>query len=132
MADARAIDGRADDRRHRRSASADAAGRRACEATERAAFDPFEDGFTEWPYEQYARLREHDPVHHSDLMHGWMLTRFADVDRVLKDPAMSTDIDNATPTPNTRIEIERRRRDRLRSRTRCRCSTNRTTAASVG
>ena len=22
-----------------------------------------EAGFTEWPYDQYARLREHDPVH---------------------------------------------------------------------
>ncbi len=71
-------------------------------------FDPFEEGFTEWPYAQYARLREHDPVHHSDLMQGWMLTSYADVDRVLKDAGMSTVIDNATPTPNTRMEIERR------------------------
>lgn len=72
------------------------------------AFDPFEVGFTEWPYDQYARLREHDPVHHSDLMQAWVLTRYADVDRVLKDPGMSTVIDNATPTANTRMEIERR------------------------
>ncbi len=73
-----------------------------------AAFDPFEEGYTAWPYDQYARLRAHDPVHHSALLHGWILTRFADVDRVLKDPAVSSVIDNATPTPNTRIEIERR------------------------
>ncbi len=72
------------------------------------SFDPFEDGFTAWPYDQYARLRSVDPVHHSELLQGWMLTRFADVERVLKDPGMSTVIDNATPTPNTRIEIERR------------------------
>ena len=72
------------------------------------AFDPFEAGFTEWPYDQYARLRQHDPVHHSDLMQAWMLTRYDDVHRVLKDPGMSTVIDNATPTPNTRMEIERR------------------------
>ena len=71
-------------------------------------FDPFEPGFTEWPYEQYARLRASDPVHHSELMQAWMLTRHADVDRVLKDAGMSTVIDNATPTANTRMEIERR------------------------
>lgn len=75
---------------------------------EPVSFDPFEEGFTEWPYAQYARLRAHDPVHHSDLMQGWMLTRYVDVDHVLKDPGMSTVIDNATPTTNTRIEIERR------------------------
>lgn len=71
-------------------------------------FDPFEEGFAEWPYDQYARLRRADPVHHSPLMGGWMLTRFADVDRVLKDPAISTDISNATPTPQTELELERR------------------------
>lgn len=75
----------------------------------RTAFDPFEAGFTEWPYDQYARLREHDPVHHSDLMQAWVLTRYTDVDRVLKDPGMSSVIDNATPTANTMMEIDRRR-----------------------
>lgn len=75
---------------------------------ESLSFDPFEEGFTEWPYAQYARLREHDPVHHSELMQGWLLTRYADVDHVLKDPGMSAVIDNATPTPNTVMELERR------------------------
>ena len=27
-----------------------------------AVFDPFEDGFVDDPYDQYARLREGDPV----------------------------------------------------------------------
>lgn len=72
------------------------------------AFNPFEEGFTAWPYAQYARLREADPVHHSDLLHGWMLTRYADVDRVLKDAGMSAVVDNATPTPHTVVEIQRR------------------------
>ncbi len=71
-------------------------------------FDPFEEGYTEWPYAQYARLRAADPVHRSDLLHGWVLTRYADVDRLLKDPDISTDVENATPTPFTQIEIERR------------------------
>ena len=77
-------------------------------AASAAAFDPFEEGFNEWPYAQYARLRAADPVHHSELLGGWMLTRYADVERVLKDPSMSTQIDNATPTPQTEMEIQRR------------------------
>ncbi len=72
------------------------------------SFDPFEAGFGCWPYEQYARLRSADPVHRSDLMGGWLLTRYADVDRVLKDPRVSTVIDNATPTLQTELELERR------------------------
>jgi cytochrome P450 len=71
-------------------------------------FDPFEAGFTEWPYDQYARLRRADPVHRSEVLQGWVLTRYADVERVLKDPSMSTQIDNATPTPQTEMEIRRR------------------------
>ena len=79
-------------------------------ATDRApvAFDPFEAGFTEWPYDQYARLRTADPVHRSELLGGWVLTRYADVAQVLKDPTVSTEIDNATPTPHTQMELERR------------------------
>lgn len=70
--------------------------------------DPFEEGYTEWPYDQYARLRASDPVHKSELLQGWVLTRYEDVDRVLKDPSMSSDIDQATPTSNTEMEIKRR------------------------
>ena len=72
------------------------------------AFDPFEEGFTEWPYDQYARLRAADPIHHSDLLAGWVVTRFDDVTRLLKDPTVSTQIQNATPTPQTILELERR------------------------
>ncbi len=72
------------------------------------AFDPFEEGFTEWPYDQYARLRRADPIHHSDLLAGWVVTRFDDVTRLLKDPTVSTQIQNATPTPQTELELERR------------------------
>ena len=39
-----------------------------------AVFDPFEDGFVESPYDQYARLRDGDPVHHSKLLHGWVVS----------------------------------------------------------
>ena len=72
-----------------------------------ATFDPFEDGFVDSPYEQYARLRAADPVHHSRLLHGWVLTRFDDVGRLLRDPTVSSRIHNATPNPLTVNEIAR-------------------------
>ncbi len=71
-------------------------------------FNPMEEGFVAWPYDQYARLREHDPVHRSELLHGWVLTRYDDVATLLRDPSISVQIDNATPTPLTEGEIERR------------------------
>lgn len=71
-------------------------------------FDPFEEGFVEWPYDQYRRLRAEAPVHHSELLHGWVVTRYADVDVLLRDPTVSVEIDNADPTPLTASEIENR------------------------
>jgi hypothetical protein len=37
------------------------------------------------PYPQYHRLREKDPVHWSPLLVGWVLTRYEDIDNVLRD-----------------------------------------------
>ena len=50
-------------------------------------FYPMGDAFYADPYTQYRRLREKDPVHHSRLINGWVLTRYADVDAALRDPA---------------------------------------------
>jgi cytochrome P450 len=61
-------------------------------------FDPFEPGFVDSPYEQYARLRADDPVHWSDLLEGWVLTRYEDVAFILREPTISVELDNATPT----------------------------------
>jgi cytochrome P450 len=61
-------------------------------------FDPFEAGFDAWPYEQYRRLREADPVHWSELLCGWVLTRFEDVIRVLRDKGVSSELDRASPS----------------------------------
>jgi cytochrome P450 len=72
------------------------------------AFNPLEEGFVDWPYDQYRRLRAHDPIHYSELLHGWVVTRYADVDTLLRDPTISSEIDNADPTPLTATEIERR------------------------
>jgi cytochrome P450 len=73
-----------------------------------ATFNPLEDGFVEWPYDQYRRLRVEDPVHRSELLQGWVVTRYADVDAILRDPSVSSVIDNAEPTPATIAEVERR------------------------
>jgi cytochrome P450 len=62
-------------------------------------FDPFEAGFDAWPYDQYRRLREADPVHWSELLSGWVLTRFEDVSHVLRDHSVSSDLDKAKPSP---------------------------------
>jgi len=41
------------------------------------------------PFPIYRRLREDDPVHWSDSYGGWLVTRFDDVSRCLKDPRLS-------------------------------------------
>jgi cytochrome P450 len=71
-------------------------------------FDPLEAGFVEWPYDQYRRLRAESPVHRSELLDAWVITRYADVDTLLRDPSISVEIDKARPTPLTTSEIERR------------------------
>jgi cytochrome P450 len=69
-------------------------------------FDPFDPAFTTSPYEQYARLRDEDPVHWSELLWGWVVTRSDDVATVLRDPTMSSDVARATPTPITELELQ--------------------------
>jgi cytochrome P450 len=53
--------------------------------------NPFEPGFFDNPYEQYAQLREHDPVHFSPL-EVWVLFRYDDCFQLLRDPSTSVDI----------------------------------------
>ncbi len=78
------------------------------ELAEPAMFNPLADGYVEWPYDQYARLRAEDPIHRSELLHGYCVTRFADVNTILRDPSISSELDNAIPTPLTIDEIRRR------------------------
>lgn len=63
-----------------------------------SAFDPYEAGFASWPYDQYRRVRSEDPVHWSELLCGWVLTRHADVTAALRDPRLSSSLDRATPS----------------------------------
>jgi cytochrome P450 len=77
-------------------------------------FNPFEPGFFADPYRQYRRLREHDPVHLSPIG-SWMLTRYDDVVRILRDPTLSVEEANATPLPGM-AEMREMAGDRSRGR----------------
>ena len=50
--------------------------------------DPTLPGYPD-PYPYYHRLRSEDPVHWSEFMHGWVLTRHADAVAYLKDRRFS-------------------------------------------
>jgi pimeloyl-[acyl-carrier protein] synthase len=43
------------------------------------------------PYPFYRALRDEDPVHFHELLQLWILTRYADVSAVLRDPRFSSD-----------------------------------------
>ncbi len=49
------------------------------------AFNPLSSALMADPYPIYARLRAKDPVHRLRLVNGWLLTRYEDVDLVLRD-----------------------------------------------
>src|SRR3954469_23081136 len=52
--------------------------------------NPFEPGFFDDPYAQYALVRDQDPVHLSPL--GiWALFRYDDIYRVLRAPSLSVE-----------------------------------------
>src|SRR5215467_1480188 len=50
-------------------------------------FNPMDPEFVADPYPTYDRLRTEDPVHHSPLGF-WVLTRYADVIAMLRDPRL--------------------------------------------
>jgi cytochrome P450 len=54
-------------------------------------FDPDTPSYRENPYPVLAALRAQDPVHWSPALKGWVLTRHADVQHVLKADDMSAD-----------------------------------------
>jgi cytochrome P450 len=61
----------------------------------RLLFDPFENGFHANPYHQYQRVRETEPVHRSALG-PVLLTRWEDVNRLLRSPGVSVETANAS------------------------------------
>ena len=49
------------------------------------AYNPLSSALHADPYPKYRQLREKDPVHRSPMMGGWVLTRYDDVDTILRD-----------------------------------------------
>jgi cytochrome P450 len=60
-------------------------------------YNPFAPGFTDDPYPHLRDMRETDPVHQS-LLGAWILFRYEDVFRMLRDPSLSVEDAKATPT----------------------------------
>ena len=65
---------------------------------EQPVFNPFAPDFAPNPYPHYARMRELDPVHESPIG-VWMLFRYDDVLRVLRDPSLSVEERNGIVPP---------------------------------
>jgi cytochrome P450 len=75
------------------------------------SLNPFEPGFFDDPYSQYRAVREQDPVHRSPIG-AWLLMRYDDVQRVLRDPSLSVEEKHATVArpadPEIQALLERR------------------------
>jgi len=56
-----------------------------------AEFNPFAPGMLAHPHDMYRALREQDPIHRSEMMEAWILTRYDDIDAVLTDSRFSAD-----------------------------------------
>ncbi len=49
------------------------------------SYNPTSNSVINYPYDTYDRMREKDPVHRMRLIDAWALTRYEDVDMVLRD-----------------------------------------------
>jgi cytochrome P450 len=56
-------------------------------------FNPLADGYIENPHPHLAEMRESDPVHFT-MLNQWIVFTYADVTRLLRDPALSVQDDN--------------------------------------
>jgi len=54
-------------------------------------FDPREPSVRADPYPLFRRLREEDPLHRSEALGAWVLTRYDDVKQAVNDPRFSAD-----------------------------------------
>ena len=71
-------------------------------------FNPLAPDFQSWPYPSYRALQETSRVSYSELLAGWLITGYEDVANLLKDPASSVMLENATQTPFVKRMIEHR------------------------
>lgn len=52
-------------------------------------FDPCDPEVIQNPFPALARLREYEPLHYSEAMAGWVITRYEDVRKSMRDPRYS-------------------------------------------
>jgi cytochrome P450 len=72
-------------------------------------YDPRDPAVVADPFPVFAQLRDADPVHHSDILNGWVLTRHGDVRDALKDSRLSADrispfLDHLPPEERPSVE----------------------------
>ena len=53
-------------------------------------FDPRDADVIQNPFPALAQLREHQPLHYSQAMAGWVITRYEDVRNSMRDPRYSS------------------------------------------
>src|SRR5438876_1196608 len=70
-------------------------------STVEVEFNPFDPSFVGDPYPHWKALRERAPVHRTEIGF-WVLTRYDDVLRFVRDPALSVEDRNARPGPLVR------------------------------
>lgn len=83
------------------------------QSQQKLSFDPGDPDFIRDPFPMLARLREEDPVHWSEQMGAWIVTRHADVREAARDARLSSD--RMRPFFEAQPEASRRRLQALES-----------------
>jgi CRP-like cAMP-binding protein len=81
---------------------------------EQVGLDPDAPGFYDNPYEQYAVLREHAPVHFDAKEGTWLVSRYEDVLAFGRNKELTVEIDHASPS--SYVDKERVRLERMAGR----------------
>ena len=71
---------------------------------EQLVFNPLQPGYIENPHEHLGELRDRDPVHES-VFESWILFRYDDVSRLLRDPGMSVSDQNIEAIDEQRAAV---------------------------
>ena len=79
------------------------------------SYNPLSSRLHRSPYPTYDRLRARDPVHWSKLAMSWIITRYDDVDTVLRNPRIFSNERNSYDTPRSLLTLDPPDHTRLRS-----------------
>ncbi|MEN8183563.1 MAG: cytochrome P450 [Myxococcota bacterium] len=97
-----------------RVAATPAAAMRPAPRPEHIGLDPDAPGFYQNPYEQFALIREHEPVHYDAGQGTWLVARYDDVLAVGRNKALTVELQHAAAS--TYVDKERARLERLAGR----------------